>query len=165
MGFAIDFSHLKEPCDKVSYRMARENKALQRKSLGTSTQSSPYTRRPNERGDIGSLSPSPTASLSSDKENRRTGEPKLRQKGTSASMAPPQQTTPEDPARPNKKRKLVESEPPNASQAAYQKQLAQAEDTRYYDPNQSMEERRAVRKEYRELARDLTGKCLAPMLF
>ena len=80
-------------------------------------------------------------------------------------MAPAQQITPEDPARPNKKRKLVESEPPNASQAAYQKQLAQAEDTRYYDPNQSMEERRAVRKEYRELARDLTGKCLAPMLF
>ena len=75
-------------------------------------------------------------------------------------MAPPQHPTVESSARPNKKRKLGERNPPNASQVAYQKQLAQAENTQYYDPNQSMEERRAVRKEYRELARDLTGECL-----
>lgn len=72
-------------------------------------------------------------------------------------MAPPQRPTPDSSTRPNRKRKLGERDPPNASQAVYQKQLAQAGDTRYYDPNQSMEERRAVRKEYRELARDLTG--------
>ena len=127
-------------------------------SVETSTPVSRYDHRARGRVDVASMSPSPTASFSSDKENRSIAGASARQKEKSASMAPPQHPTPESSGHPNKKRKLGQRENINASQAAYQKQLAQAEDTRYYDPNQSIEERRIVRKEYRELARDLLGR-------
>lgn len=142
--------------------MARHNVEVENESFETSTPASRYASRAHGRADVASLSPSPTASFSSDKENRSAAQLSARQKSKSASMAPPQRPTPESSVRPSKKRKLAERDPPTASQAAYQKQLAQAEDTRYYDPNQSIEERRAVRKEYRELARDLTGESLMP---
>ena len=75
-------------------------------------------------------------------------------------MGPPQKPTPNT-DRSNKKRKLADRDvnnAPNATQVTHRQQLDDAADSRYYDPDQSMEERRAVRKEYRDLSRDLTGK-------
>ena len=145
--------------------MARHNVGVEDESFETSMPASRYDNRARGRVDIASMSPSPGVSFSSDKENRASTGASARHKEKSASMAPPQRPTPESSTRPNKKRKLGQREPPNSSQAAYQKQLAQAEDTRYYDPNQSMQERRMVRKEYRELARDLIGEHVKPQLY
>lgn len=43
------------------------------------------------------------------------------------------------------------------SQAIHQRELDEAADTQYYDPDQAPEERRAVRKALRDLTRDLNG--------
>lgn len=59
--------------------------------------------------------------------------------------------------RSSKRRRLGERDPPNATQTAHQKRLDEAGDRAVYDPDQSIEERRAIRKEYRDLSRELTG--------
>ena len=43
------------------------------------------------------------------------------------------------------------------SQIAHQQQLEALGDREYYDPDQSMEERRGIRKEIRDLSRELNG--------
>lgn len=50
---------------------------------------------------------------------------------------------------------------PNISQTAHQQALEAVNDTRYYDPDQPMEERRAVRKGMRDLGRELNGLALS----
>lgn len=72
-------------------------------------------------------------------------------------MGPTQRPTPDSGVRPNKKRRLTARTPPTSSQAVHLKRLDEAGNSRFYDPNQSMEERRAVRKDYRDLSRDLIG--------
>ena len=107
----------------------------------------------------GSLSPSPAASFSSDKENR--GSTAQQGNGKSKAMPPPKLPTPalgdNDAPRTNRKRKLAEREAPTASQIAHARELDEVGDTQYYDPDQSMEERRAIRKGFRDLSRELTG--------
>lgn len=44
-----------------------------------------------------------------------------------------------------------------SSQAVHQRELEEAADTQYYDPDQAPEERRAVRKALRDLTNDLNG--------
>lgn len=122
------------------------------------------TRQTHESVNLNSLSPSPAASFSSDKENRQAQADQTRQNnGIAKDMAPPQMPTPSsanyDSARSSKKRKLGERNAPNASQTAYEKELAEVGDRRFYDPDQSMDERRAVRKDFRDLSRELTGTC------
>ena len=61
---------------------------------------------------------------------------------------------------PNKRRKLGDRsrsilEP---SQATFQKVREGVEDKRFYDPDQPLNQRRAVRKGIRDLAKELTGK-------
>ncbi len=112
-----------------------------------------------------SLSPSPAASFSSDKENRTAPTSTSRQnkgKGRANAMGPPKLPTPvSDTANTpttNKRRKLGEHNAPLASQAAYEREVEEVADTTFYDPDQSMEQRRAIRKELRDLTRDLNGQ-------
>lgn len=106
---------------------------------------------------VSSLSPSPAASFSSDKENRVTPNPRS---ANAKSMPPPKLPTPapaeDGTPRSNKRRRLGERGVPNASQVAHEKELDKLGHTQYYDPNQSMQERRAVRKGIRDLSKELT---------
>ena len=112
----------------------------------------------------GSLSPSPAASFSSDKENHGvTSTSSGDSHGKSRAMPPPKLPTPGSAEsigpHSNKRRRLGERDAPNASQAALEHELSEIEDRRYYDPDQPMEERRAYRRGIRDLARELMGLC------
>ena len=50
---------------------------------------------------------------------------------------------------------------PLASQSAHERRLGEEADKRYYDPEQNPDERRQVRREMRDLARDFAGKISA----
>ncbi|KAL8678547.1 MAG: hypothetical protein Q9186_005092 [Xanthomendoza sp. 1 TL-2023] len=107
------------------------------------------------------LSPSPAASFSSDKENRNTTGPgSLSVHGKSKRMPPPKLPTPgsteNGTSRSAKRRRLGERSVPNASQVAHENELGKLGNAQYYDPNQSMAERRAVRKGIRDLSKELT---------
>lgn len=120
-------------------------------------------RRPNRISTTGPLSPSPAASFSSDKENREAeAEPSGHINGKSKAMPPPKLPSPNsaEPSSPksNKRRRLCERDVPNASQIAHEKELERLGNTQYYDPDQSMEERRAVRKGIRDLSKELNGE-------
>ena len=111
-----------------------------------------------------STSPSPAASFSSDKENRTEARSRP-SNGKSRAMDPPSKlptTASEEPTseRASKRRRLSERDAPNETQAAHQKRLEEAGDRSVYDPDQTIEERRAIRKEYRDLSRELTGTIL-----
>ncbi|KAK3166912.1 hypothetical protein OEA41_010037 [Lepraria neglecta] len=127
------------------------------------------TRQRRGHVNIDSLSPSPAASFSSDKENREAQAESSRQKGKGRAMTPPHLPSPataEDEApRPSKRRKLSDRDVPNATQTAHENALAGISDARYYDPDQSIEERRALRKDFRDLSKELTdsrAEYLAP---
>ena len=120
------------------------------------------TRQRHGRVNLNSLSPSPAASFSSDKENRQAQASDSQQSIDKAkNMPPPQMPIPNstncDVPRSNRKRKLGERNAPNASQTAHARELFEVGDRRFYDPDQSMDERRAVRKDFRDLSRELTG--------
>ena len=111
---------------------------------------------------IASLSPSPAASFSSDKENRVAAiRPARSAKGKGKAMQPPRIPTPasaeDGTPRTAKRRRLGERGVPNASQVLHEKELDRLGHNQFYDPNQSMEERRAVRKGIRDLSKELTG--------
>ncbi|KAL8716399.1 MAG: hypothetical protein Q9220_000306 [cf. Caloplaca sp. 1 TL-2023] len=125
-------------------------------TLPMSTRSS--SRRVNG---VGSLSPSPAASFSSDKENRSSTRNSSRSiNGKAKKMPPPKLPTPasaeDGTPRASKRRKLAERNVPNASQVAHDNELEKLGHAQYYDPNQSMQERRAVRKGIRDLSKELT---------
>ncbi|KAL8943410.1 MAG: hypothetical protein Q9211_000999 [Gyalolechia sp. 1 TL-2023] len=58
--------------------------------------------------------------------------------------------------RASKRLRLGERGVPNASQIVHETELEKLGHNQYYDPNQSMEERRAVRKGIRDLSKELT---------
>ena len=117
------------------------------------------SRRGQGRVNIDSLSPSPAASFSSDKENKQaTTEVSRENRGKAKSMEIPQLPTPETEAPRSSKRRKLSERGPSATQTTHAKQLAEVADTDFYDPEQSIEERRAVRKDFRDLSRELTGK-------
>lgn len=106
-------------------------------------------------------SPSPAASFSSDKENRgvlvsRPANGKARAMPPPSRLPTPGSVEPPS-GRANKRRRLSDRDAPNATQAAHEKRLESAGDTSVYDPDQSIEERRVIRKDYRDLSRELTG--------
>jgi hypothetical protein len=112
---------------------------------------------------IGSLSPSPAASFSSDKENHSAMPRPTRGTGRGSTAISPQKlptpTSAEPPSpRSNKRRKLGERDAPNPSQIAHERELQESGNAQYYDPDQSMEERRAVRKGIRDLSKELNGE-------
>ena len=114
------------------------------------------SRQAGGRVDLDSQSPSPSLSFSSDKENCTA--PSVRN-GKSKSMGPPQ-TPASDRATPltGRKRKFGERfDAPNATQVAHRHKLENVGNSQYYDPEQAMDERRKVRKDYRDLSRELTG--------
>lgn len=124
---------------------------------------SPSRLNPGRVHGAASLSPSPAASFSSDKENQTaTARLSRSTNGKSRNMQPPKiptRASAEDGTqRAAKRRRLGERSVPNASQAAHEKQLEEAGNHKCYDPNQSMEERRAVRKGIRDLSKELTGR-------
>lgn len=107
-----------------------------------------------------SLSPSPVASFSSDKENHRIrrnthGKPKA----IPASKLPTPGSAEPTPAHSSKRRRLGERDASQSSAAESQHEISGVEDTRYYDPDQPMEERRYIRRGYRDLVRELVGEC------
>ena len=121
-----------------------------------------YTRQGHGRVDLNSLSPSPAASFSSDKENQQAQADDTRQNMDRTKDMPPPHIPIPSPVnyngpRSSKKRKLGERNVPNASQRAHERELDDVGDRRFYDPDQSMDERRAVRKDFRDLSRELTG--------
>ena len=121
-----------------------------------------YTRQGHGRVDLNSLSPSPAASFSSDKENQQAQADATRQNMDKTKDMPPPHIPTSSPVnynglRSGKKRKLGERDVPNASQTAHERELDDVGDRRFYDPDQSMDERRAVRKDFRDLSRELTG--------
>ena len=122
----------------------------------------PSTRRRTTRlANPGSPSPSPAASFSSDKENRGASGSRDTH-GKSRAMLPPSKLPTPDSAEPpshraSKRRRLSERSAPNATQVAHEKRLEMAGNTSVYDPDQSIDERRAIRKDYRDLSRELTG--------
>ncbi|KAL9130158.1 MAG: hypothetical protein Q9217_001593 [Psora testacea] len=122
------------------------------------------SRQAQRRVDLDSKSPTPSVSFSSDKENRSA--PSAR-RVKSKGMGPPQ-TPASDRATPmtNRKRKFGErANAPNATQVAHRQKLEDVGNTQYYDPEQDMDERRKVRKNYRDLSRELTdsrAEYLAP---
>lgn len=61
--------------------------------------------------------------------------------------------------RASKRRRLGEEQAAGAvpSQVAHERELEQICDTKYYDPDQKIEERRVVRKGIRDLARNMNG--------
>ena len=144
--------------------MARHaNLSIERNEDEEAEDNSEYTRQTYGPVGLDSLSPSPAASFSSDKENRQAQvDETQRNPNTAKSMSPPQVPTSsyanDDLPRSSKKRKLGERDATNASQTAHERQLAGVGDRRFYDPDQSMDERRAVRKDFRDLSRELTGK-------
>ncbi|KAI9832160.1 MAG: hypothetical protein M1819_004511 [Sarea resinae] len=102
-----------------------------------------------------SPSPLPETSPSSDKENRQASTARSRQ--GKRDMPPPQlpsnrAATP----RTTKKRRLGDHDARLASQIAHERELEEAADTQFYDPDQDIEERRAIRKGLRDLTRELT---------
>ena len=114
---------------------------------------------------LNSPSPSPAVSFSSDKENRqstsRTSRP-ANGKAKAMPLSRPSESRLLETSTPRaaKRRRLGERNGQNASQLAHEQELdnlAQKGHTKFYDPNQSMDERRAVRKGIRELAKELTG--------
>lgn len=143
--------------------MARRAKLSTRRNEDGESQENLESRRQTPgRVNLNSLSPSPAASFSSDKENRQAQADEARQNnGKAINMPPPQMPTSSsanhDSPRSSKKRKLGERNAPNASQTAHERELAKVGDRRFYDPDQSMDERRAVRKDFRDLSRELTG--------
>jgi len=109
-----------------------------------------------------SLSPSPAASFSSDKENRESSADMSHQgKGKARAMPTsklPTPTSAEDSTpRTNKRRRLEDRNAPLTSQDVHERELEEVVDTNFYDPDQDMQERRVVRKGLRDLTRDLNG--------
>lgn len=115
------------------------------------------TRRSKQR--LGSLTPSPSASSSS--RNRDSTGSSRQVSGNSEDMPSPNNLpTPDaDPPSPRaSKRRRVEEDAPKASQVAHERELSRSGNTLYYDPDQDPEERRRVRKDLRDLSRELTGE-------
>ncbi|KAK2799727.1 hypothetical protein FQN50_008375 [Emmonsiellopsis sp. PD_5] len=100
------------------------------------------------------MTPSPSTSFSSDKENRdssRTDKRKTAPPSTQSAEASP---TMADAS--NKRRRLSDKGlSDRQSQAAHRRRLQQVNNTDLYDPDQDPEERRAVRKGLRDLAMNL----------
>ncbi|KAI9850099.1 MAG: nuclear protein [Thelocarpon superellum] len=124
-------------------------------------------------GRSASLTPSPAVSVSSDKENSQSVRASSMEKGKGkAPMGPPQAPTPGVDSstaymqRGAKRKRLdVVDDAPSASQMAHERELDEVADAQYYDPDQDMTERRAVRKALRDLTRDLSdsrAEYLAP---
>ena len=123
----------------------------------------PATRRRNARvANPASLSPSPTASFSSDKENRATTQTSRGNNGKTTAMAPPSNlpaanSTEPGSDRASKRRRLSERDAPDAPDSSFAAGADDPGNTPLYDPDQNIDERRAIRKDYRDLSKELTG--------
>ena len=111
---------------------------------------SDYDRSSHQKG----TTEYPANSFSSDKENHIST---LGNAGAHAKSTRPATKLQSTPSSSSKRRKLADRTGLEPSQAALQKELEYIEDTQYYDPEQPIRERRAVRKGIRDLARDLAG--------
>ena len=123
---------------------------------GEEQDSSPYNEDISVEDQARVFNSSPAASFSSDKENRPTEAPLTTK---SRGMPPPQLSASEGSAsRRGVRRKLADRDATqNGTQKLHRQRLEEAGDSEFYDPEQSMAQRRELRREYRDLARDLTG--------
>lgn len=60
--------------------------------------------------------------------------------------------------RASKRRRLSERDAPNPPDASFAAAADQPGNTSVYDPDQDINQRRAIRKDYRDLSRELTGR-------
>ena len=108
-------------------------------------------------------SPSPTNSISSDKENRGSGRLAQTTRAESNKAMPPPARSIQNGVvseRAEKRRRLADRDgSPLNSQVTHERELEDVIDSQYYDPDQDMDERRAIRKGLRDLNRDLNGRC------
>jgi hypothetical protein len=108
----------------------------------------------------GTLSPSPAASLSSDKENHaqatQRAQPVNKGKGKQSMPPPGNAAAGNSGPRAVKRRRLGEQGGSVATRSSDEDE--EDETLRYYDPNQDPEERRQVRKALRDNTRELHGK-------
>lgn len=155
--------HIRFPTPIIAVMARRAHIPLSEREEGEKEMEATRSRRGRVPTTIGSLSPSPAASFSSDKENRSIETESARQiSRKSSAMSPQKMLTPTsaEPSSPrsSKRRRLAERDVPNPSQRAHQKELQETGNAQFYDPDQSMEERRAVRKEIRDLSKELNGE-------
>ena len=122
------------------------------------------TRRGREGGvNVASLSPSPTASFSSDKENRSANQSAGRNGSTKSNAMPPPSKLPTpngvepEVTRASKRRRLSERDAPDAPETSFTAEADAPGNSPVYDPDQNIDERRAIRKDYRDLSKELTG--------
>ena len=121
------------------------------------------TRRSRARAESPTaLSPSPAASFSSDKENRSVSNSARNANSKSQAMPPPSKLPTPNSAEPeatraSKRRRLSERDAPNAPDSAFTAEADVPGNSSHYDPDQNVDERRAIRKDYRDLSRELTG--------
>jgi hypothetical protein len=115
------------------------------------------SRSPGGRN-IGGLSPSPAASFSSDKENRRSVSTFRRDEGKGgATMRSTATLTPEAEERQPKKRRLKDYSKVEMDLRVDNRDHDGLPSTQFYDPHQKIEDRRRLRKGLRDLTRDLKG--------
>ena len=101
---------------------------------------------------------SPAGSFSSDKENRPSEVPKSTYNRGMPPPLPQASVAEATTSRRYLKRKLADRDaPPSATQTLHRQRLEEAGNSEFYDPEQSMGQRRALRREYRDLTRELTG--------
>ena len=117
--------------------------------------SSPPARRITSES---SIRPSPAPSTSSNKENYHASRPRPRadKANTAPNRSSMSSSNSANPAPASRKRKLqdVRTQP---SQARHRRELDERVDKEYYDPDQDEDERRAVRKDMRDLNKELNG--------
>src|SRR6266480_3636147 len=105
----------------------------------------------------GALSPSPTASFSSDKENREDEQQTsaARNKGKAPMVSSNLPTSTGSGARANKRRRLGERDGSTSTTSPSANRRVTTDDTQYYDPEQDPDERREVRLSLRNNSREL----------
>lgn len=101
----------------------------------------------------GTLSPSPSASFSSDKENRENNHNAVSNKGKGRMGPPSLPVSIDDTGRANKRRRLGERDTSTLSPSA--SRIASRNDADWYDPEQDQDERREIRISLRNNAREI----------
>jgi hypothetical protein len=144
--------------------MARHAKLSNAIDQQTPTDSE-LTRQGHGHVNSNSLSPSPAASFSSDKENRAVNQRTRNTNGKTTTMQPPSKIpTPNsgepEVTRASKRRRLSERDAPNAPDSSFTAEADMSGNSTVYDPDQNIDERRAIRKDYRDLSKELTGELL-----
>ena len=126
---------------------------------------SQFSSRQNSRHITAETSPSRALSNSSDKENQGGSVKSVPQRRKRRSAVDNMATSGSEGS--SKRQRLADRSQRShllASQAALRREIDERVDKRYYDPDQDVEERRALRKGMRDLQKNLNGSIGVPVL-